>query len=639
MYLLLGILVALGSIFVPTLIGALIAREHLSKTIMTGIVASILYAIIVWLFSWGIRADIYGPSPLFGWVIIGAIISMVIIGNTEESLGAFVPGFLIALVGVVWVIAVSISGSNFSKSVQKAKLFDVKTEKINSKIMDLADPAHICLVDENMARSKAEKALSQVKTEDNANAGSIFVLGSGTKQFVDGQLWWIFPLDFDGYWQWSRFPNSPAYIRASAEDPMAEADAVQYNKQGEKIQIKYLNSASFDILTERYLRKNGFLYSKIGDFTFEVDDDWNPYYTISQTEWTIGYGGDIVTHTIVFNVQTGDFDRCPIEDVPSKYPWIDRANDISVISYQAEKWGMYSEAAWAWTSRYDGQRKIMTPGWYVIYDQGKCYHFTGWTSYSSSSDLIGISLTDANTGETVYYPTQGSTENVAYEIAKGHWSNFDGYTPTELVPYNIYGMLTYVMPIAYNQTQFMGVSLVSIINKDINASGKTLEEALSNYRSSMSNVGSTRGVPYEGQPKQLTITAIVDEVGMPFVQGEKQMYPFTLEGIDKIFQINYSLQNAKVSFLKPGKQVEIVYIDTKEEVVSCMRFDIPSITLSNENPAQARWVENQKNVKKEESRIDNIQENSDILETENLGDIHPDSLRKFIEAQKKIPEK
>ncbi len=634
MYLLIGFIVALGSVFVPSLIGALLSKEEKSKTIIMAAVVTVVYGAIVWFLMWAFRADIYGPTPLFGWIIIGAVISAIIAGNSEEGFVAALLGIGIALILFVWVLVVFISSWDMNRSMDKGKLLDVEV-KNNSKIMSLADPAHISLVDENMARAKAEKVLGQVVTEDGANAGSRYELGQGTKQWVDGQLWWIFALDFKSYWQWSRFPNAPGYIRVSAEDPFAEAQSVQHNKQGQEIKIKYLNSASFDVLTERYLRKNGFLRSKIGDFTFEVDDNWNPYYTITQREWTIGYEAPVVTNVIVFDVSFATWEICPIDQVKEKFPWIDRANDLSVIDYQAQKWGMYSEVGWNFTSRYDGKRKEPTDGWYLTYDNGICYWFSGWTSYSSSSDLIGISMTDANNGKTIYYPTVGCTEAAAYTIAKGHWSNFEGYEPTELVPYNIYGMLTYVMPITYNKTEFRGVSLVSVVNKDINAKGNTLEEALSAYRSAMGTIGSQRGVPYEGQANKLTITAKVSEVGMPFIQGQSQMYPFTLQGVDKIFQINYSLQNAKVSFLKPGREVTVVYLDTKEKIISCLSIDISDLKLSDENPAQAKWVENQKIVRKEEERIDNIHGNRAIIESGDMGEVHPDSLKKFIESQKK----
>lgn len=633
MYLLQGFLVGFLPVFILTAVGALLSKEETTKTITIGVIVGIIYWIFIWLIRWGFSADIYGPTPLFGALIIGSIIAAFVAGISEETGISPIPGIIIAVLGIVWVIIIGISNADINESTAKGKLLDVTTQKVNSKILELADPAHICLVDENVARVKAEKALTQIKTSDEANAGSRFKIGNGTKQFVDGQLWWIFPLEFTTYFQWKRYPEVPGYIRVSAEDPFKEAQAVQYNKQGNPIKIKYLNSACFDNLGKRYLRKHGYLTTKLDDWTFEVDDNWNPYYTVTNVEWTLGYGGDINKGVVVFDLQTGEAVNVPIEKASKEYPWIDRVISIDVLNYQAEKWGMYNKTGWKFTSVENGKRQKQTPGWYLTYDDGKCYWFTGWTSYSGSSDLIGVSLTDGQTGKTIYYPTEGSTEDVAYAIAKSHWSNFDGYTPTELVPYNIYGTLTYVMPIVYNSNQFVGVSLVSVLNKDLNAKGKTLEEALSAYRSAMSIVTSDRGVPYEGQPQNLIITGKVAEVGMPFLQGQNQMYPFTLQGIKKIFQVNYSLQNAEISFVKPGREVIITYMDTKEKIITCQTFDIPGIVLSNENPAQARWLEDQKDVKKEEGRINNIQENKKILEEQDLGTIHPDSLQKFIDSQ------
>jgi len=634
MYLLLGIIIAFSSVFILTLIGALFTKENLTRTLVIAGICTGIYAVIIWLISWGARTDIYGPTPLFGWVIFGAIIAAIVGGASEEEPVAAIPGAIIAVIGVIWLIVVAISGSDMNRSTDKGRLLQVEIKKVDQKVLKLADPEHICLVNEPMAKLKAEKALASFKLSDGGNAGSRYKLDKGTKQYVDGQLWWIFPLEFNGHFQWKRFPTSPGYVRVSCENPTEEAQAVQHNRHGKPIIMKYLNTASWNILAERYLRKNGYLRNKIEDWTFEVDDDWNPYYTASDIEWTIKYGGDKVKGVVVLNVQTGEVSYCKIDEVTEKYPWIDRAIPIDVIDYQTKKWGLYAKAEWAFTKKLDGLRQQPTEGWYLTYDEGKCYLFTGWTSLSKSVDLIGVSLTDCQTGKTFYYPTQGSTEEQAKSIAKGHWNNFPGYEIDELVPYNIYGMLTYVIPISF-ENQFKGVSLVSAVNKDINAKGETLEAALSAYRASMSSANLSREIPYEGQPKSLTITAKIAEVGMPFVQGQTQIYPFTLQGVNKIFQINYTSQNAKASFLKPDREVVIIYMDTKEKVITCQSFDIPDIKLTDQNPSQARWVQNQKEVKKEQERVNNIQENQELIETEDLGKINPDSLKKFIKQQQK----
>jgi len=518
-----------------------------------------------------------------------------------------IPGLLIFIFVLFRGIGISYMSADFENGAAKAKLLQVKELRVDSKLLNLADPEHVCLVSEEVAKSKAENALGQFKLEDGANAGSRFKMEAGTKQYVDGQLWWIFPLDFVSYFQWKKYPVSPGYVRVSAEDPKAEAQAVQHAKDGSKIEQRYLNSSSFDFLAERYLRKNGYLNTNINDFTYEVDDNWKPFYTVSVRQWTIGYEGDVVTDLLLLDVQTGKITVTPIKDVTKKYPWIDRANDIDVINYQSKKWGEFSKVGWTFTSVNDGKRKKPTDGWYMVYDEGTCYWFTGWTSYSESSDLIGVSLSNANTGETSYYPTSGCTEVDAQTVAQSHWSNFPTYSTTEMSVYNFYGMLTYVIPIVSNRTEYVGVSLVSVKNKAINSKGSTLEEALSSYRNSMSSANMSRGVAYEGQAKTLTLNGTISQVGKPFFQGQNQVYPFMLQGVSKIFQVVYSPQLAKISFIKEGDQVSLSYMDTKEQVITCSKFDIPKIQLTDENPSQARWEENSKVVKKEEQRIDKQQ--------------------------------
>ena len=636
MYLGLGLLIGFASIFVPTLIGALISRENLAKTLIIGGLASVAYGLIIWWISWAAAVCIYGPTPLFGWIIIGAVISAIIAGTSEEKGRAALPGITITILGIIYIVFFAwIPGWDMKSWDKKAKLITVEEKPLVGHVLELADNAHICLVNEAMARPKAEKALGDIKLPNNTNAGSQFVLGPGVKQFIDGQFWWIFPLEFSSYWKWDHDAYTPGFIRVSAENDKALGQPVLNNKQGKPIQMRYLQSACFEKQAERYLRNNGYLHAKLSDWTFEVDDDWNPQLSVSRSEWTLGYNGEMMTHVVVLNVQTGDISTCPISQVYNKYPWMDRAYDPDILRYQLEKWGEFAKAEWAWTQSNDGQRKKPAHHSYMVYDRGKSCWFTPWTSYSKSSDLIGISFSDGNTGKTEYYSLAGSTPLLADTIAQSHWSNYTGYQTTELTVYNIYGMLTYVIPIAYNQTVLKGVSLVSVMNKDINAKGETLEQALGSYANALAAANLQRQVPYDGQVKSLIITQKVAEVGMPFMQGQTQMYPFRLQGVDKIFQVGYNLQTPKVSFLKQGTEVVITYMDTKDPVITCSSFDIPDIKLSDKNPAQARWVDNQKNVKTETDRVGNIQQNKESIEGVDLSKIDPDTLKMFLDSQQK----
>ena len=206
MYLMYGLLIGLLSVFVPTLVGFLFTRENPGRTLGIGFVVGLLYGFILFLAFWGSSQGFYGPAPGFVFVVLGAILGAIIAGASEETFTSAIPGVFVVVFLTGWAAIVGINGSNFFSSAEKARILPVEIKTLDAQILPLADPAHICLIDASMAYSKAEKALSQIKLADNANAGSRYKLGDATKQFVNGQLWWIFPLDFVTYWQWSDDP-------------------------------------------------------------------------------------------------------------------------------------------------------------------------------------------------------------------------------------------------------------------------------------------------------------------------------------------------------------------------------------------------------------------------------------------------
>ena len=641
MYLLQSILIGILPIIAFTFIGLLINRrnwaDNAPRNIIIAIIVGIIWSGVIWYVRWAMCGQIYGPLPLFGWIMFSCLFGGIIgaIDEDDFKFSAFLPGLFVFILMLFWVIGVTFQSGGFVNSTKLGKVLKVETKKVDEQVMEIAEPAHICQVSEAMALNKTNAVLANIKTADNATASSRYDIGQPTKQMVDGCLWWIFSIDFSKFWQWNDFPTSPGFIRVSAEDPLAMAEVVQYDKTGKEISIKYLQSAWWNSNAERYLRNNGYLHADLEDFTFEVDDNWRPYYTVSNVEWTIGESGEKVKSVIILDLQTGDIKECPVEDIHTKYPWIDRAQSLEVIDEQCKMWGEYGQVDWKWTSSMDGLRKMPTEGWYLVYDMGKCYFFTGWTSTNKKTqDLIGMSITDAQTGKTFYYPCSGVTEVTADTVAKTLWANYPSYKSSEVVPYNIYGTMTYVIPMV-NGSQFVGISLVSMLNKDVKAKGNTMEEALGNYRISKGAVNSAKETASSGALKKFQIKGTISDVGMPIIQNTTQTFPFTIKDVKKIFFANYNFANPKVPFIKVGTEVVITYSDTKETVITVESLDIPAIQITSENPNQASWVENQKIIKAETGRVSNIQTNKETLDNEDLGKVNSDSLKKFLQKQKR----
>ena len=633
MYFLLALIVAAVSLFVPALIGAMINREEVGRTIGIASVFTIVYALILWWAFWGLRIGVYGPVPFILPIIIGAAIAwMVVYACTEEASGT-IPAIVIIAGYLLYALLVAdlCNSSNMFHADEKAKLIgEIQTVSTLEDLIQPADNAHICLVSQEIATTSAQNALSQITLDDGAIAGSRYTIGEPVKQFVDGSYWWIFPLEFDGYFKWKQDSQVPGYLRVSAEDPAEQPQAVQTDKSGEEIHVKYLNSACFEYKAERYLRNNGYLFDILKDWTYEVDDNWRPYYTVTVVKRTLGFFGEVTQGVVVLDVQTGDIEFQKIGETDS---WIDRVVSLDTIDYNAKKWGEYANAGWWYNIWHDDKSQQPTPGWFLTYDGEKCQWFTGFTSTNSEDNaLTGFMLVDARTGESSYFKTNGVTEQLAYEAALNLWNNYGDYITTELVPYNIYGYLTYVIPMQCNN-QFSGVSLVCLSNINIKAKGDTLEQALQNYRTAIGNASQSGITPNSGLPDELEVTGTVERIGLPTASTSSTVVSFKLAGIGKIFQVTYSETNPEPIIINVGDTVKITYSETTEIVVPVTSFDIVGVDLEKGSVIQSQAVEEQQNTNEEVARIEDQESVQNIIDSGDLSGVDPNALQDFINEQ------
>ena len=630
MYFLIGLVVSVISILAPSLIGVAINKSNAKIRIIFTLIATTVYSLLLFWVYWSNQIGLYGPAPFFLSIILGTIISMIISYDYDNGkfngcipAGTIFLGYIIyVLIGILWI-----GQSNLFHSMEKSELIgDVKTVSNLEELIKPADNKHIGLVSEKMAVTAAQSALSQFTISDGAVAGSRYKIGKPTKQKVDGTLWWIFPVEFKGFLKWKEDPQVPGYLRVSAENPSEQPQAVQEDKFGNEIHIKYLKSAPFQYKAERYLRENGYLNYILKDWTFEPDDNWRPYYTISFVNRTLGYKGEVTEGVITLDLQSGDITEYSVADAPD---FIERTIPLDIIDYNAQKWGKYAQEGWFYNLLNDDKAQQPTKGWYLTYDGQAAQWFTGFTSMSSDDALTGLMVLDSRTGNSTFYKTAGVTEEIAYNTAAALWSNFAGYSPVELVPYNIYGVLTYVIPMESND-QFVGVSLISLNNVNIKAKGETLEEALSMYRSALNGSDDIGLVPEDQKPNEVQLSGVVERIGL---STDSKLISFKLIEVGKIFQVISSSTKPKALLLKEGDEVIITYAETTEIVVNVIDFDIPSIDLERGSVMQAEKIEKEKNTDVEVQRIEDQQKVDIIIDSDALKDVDPEELQKFLEEQ------
>jgi hypothetical protein len=642
-----GFILSLLTVFLPTLVGLAITRKKVAITLIISLIFGAIYAVVWALINWGSSSGFFAPAPYFFSALIGFLFGMFacLVGRLPESERdsygetngvsmAMLPGALcalIALISMIWIGAVN-SSDAWGNAKPKAGLIgkiDIVTDL--NKALTTADTAKICLVDEDMATVGAQNALSKFKVSDGGIPGSRYEIGKPTKQYFEGHLWWVFPVEFQGWLKWRMNPQVPGYLRVSAEDPFAEAEAVQINKQGEEISIKYLNSACWEYLAERHLRYNGYMHKILIDWTFEPDDNLDPFYTVTVAQRKFGYEGLQVIGLVTLNLQTGEINFYDVSKVPN---WVDRVIPLEIIDYNVEKWGLYSVEGFWYNLWHDDKSQKPTPGWYLTYDEKQgAQWFSGFTSTSNKDQaMTGFVLTNARNASTRFFKANGVTEEKAYQAARSLWSNFEGYEPSELVPYNFSGVMTYVIPMKF-RSQYAGVSLVSLANVNVKAMGKTLDEALANYKGMHAKTAGGRFAPEGADAEKMSIKGIVKMVGLPIMKGQETFFPFMLEGVNKRFQVSDSFNNPEAVFLAPGLEVICEYVGAGASIIICEKFDITSIVLTDENPAQARMIENQEKTQAEIDRIKEADDCSRLIESNRLKDVDPKKLEEFLKNQ------
>lgn len=639
MYLQLGMLVSFASVLGLSILGLLLKKDktNIVGTLVSSAFLSFFYGLILWWVYWSIQAGVYGPTPFFWSIIIGAVIGGIVSGFEGEfdnfDFSATLPAVLVIVGYVLYVVFVLASQSDMFQSQGKVNLAG-KVDIVSNlnEVIKPADTKHIIQVPEEIATTFAQAALSELKLKDGVVPGSRYSIGKPTQEFVDMQIWYIFPLEFQDYQKWSQDPQVPGYIRVSAENPFALAQVVQYDKNGKEIHIKYLNSACFDFQAERYLRSNGYLNAILDDWTYELDDDWKPYYTVSVLERKFGYEGYVAVGTVLLDLQSGDKKFYKIGEEPK---WVDRVIPLEkVIDQNSKSWGEYSNCDYWYAAWHNDKSQKPTEGWYLTYSGSDCQWFTGFTSMNDKdSALTGFMVIDAKTGKSKFLKVSGVTENLAMDAAKGMWANYPSYETTVLVPYNIYGIITYVIPMK-STNQFVGISLVSVDVK-IKAYGKTLEEALRNYRDAIVAARGTGLAPESGKAKTVEIKGVIERIGLPLVSSKSTIFTFKLVGVGKIFQVGYSDANPESLIMKEGDKVVLTYEDTTEIAVNVSSFDISSVSLETGSVTQAKYVDNQKVINKETSRISDQKKVDDLIGSDQMKKVDPEALQKFLESQQK----
>ncbi|BBB90730.1 MAG TPA: hypothetical protein PKA28_09470 [Methylomusa anaerophila] len=421
--------------------------------------------------------------------------------------------------------------------------------------------SQIRIIDQETAIKLADKKIGEIPA-----LGSATRLGEMDLQKVQDKLFYVAPLEHRGFFQWlSNFSQgSRGYIMVSATDPQ-DVRLIE-NVKGHDIYLKYqTNAFLFDYLP-RYLYFHGFFNIGMTDYSFEIDDDLNPYWVVTLYKNTIGYNGPDTVGAVLVNAQTGAISQYGMNDVPA---WVDRIQPEGFIYKQIRDWGEYINGFWNAIFAKTGILRPAGDHLNLIYgNDNRTYWYTGITSAGRDESTVGFVLVDSRNKEAKWYKLAGATEDAAKRSAEGQVQE-KGYRAGDPVLYNINGTATYIASLKDKEGLLKLVSFVSVENYNIVGVGPDIESASRAYQQNLIDKGNLY-VP-GNETKQVTLQGKVTRFS-PVVKGGESYFYFTIENDPRIF-IGTVNTSPKIPLVKLGDTVEVTINDSKESPLGILQFN------------------------------------------------------------------
>lgn len=591
-----------------------------SDKITAFIICDIFYTLIGWWILWGGL-----PStawPLFGWyfglLIIWWIISALVASFMQDDF-SHVSWFPIGALLIFLITA--ISGAkifNAGKYSQLIGTIDEKTQKHWSQEIQPLDQTKIRLVPKELALSLAKTALSK----DGATLGSQFPLSdtSITLQKINGDYWYLIPLDFKRWSVWTRTKEVPGYVKVNAVDPYAKPILVSNKK------MRYMPNAFFSTNLKRRLYKE-FHNKLLRDYSFEEDDSGNVFWVITVLKPTIVYSGLVVEGVIIYNPESGDYKYILKKEIEenSEYAWVDRVTPPEIAQKYVNYWGNLKDGWWNnfWT--HINLLEAETPTMNYSSDS-RCIFVMPVTSTNRSDQaMTGLMYCDSRTGKFTYYTTSGgATEEAISQAVNSQLSYKNWHASEQMVYENVYGELSALVPVLGANGNYQGLAIVETENKQV-AFGVIPQEAIIEFQKILMNSGGQ--ISTEAIKNTVEYSGKIIRIGWDISTSGKQYYLY-FNDFKNSFLVSSESQ-PELALTKEGDNVLIKFISSNQMAVPTLAFR--NLTLNLKSSGSEKSVIQQMNQRgeKEQTKLD-VKDFKE--EVKKMSD---EELKKLMESQKK----
>lgn len=463
------------------------------------------------------------------------------------------------VVGLLYFIAQIIFSPIFMAKTHRNLIGNVEQIEFSSQI-DHMDLKQLPIIDKELAYKLADKKLGEIPS-----LGSQVTIGDLSLQSVNGQLYYVGPLEHSSFFKWfTNREGTEGYIKVSATNQNDVQLVTELN--GKEIRLKYLPSAYLFSDLDRHAYLND-MKAAHTDYTFELDDEGNPYWVITRYDNAIGITEKKAIGTEIINAQTGETNIYDIENTPK---WVDRIQPSNYINNYLYKWG---ELVHGILNFSDKDKLKPTQGMNIIFNNDECYYYTGITSVGNDEGLVGFMLTNTRTGEAKMYKTSGATEEASMKSAEGKVQQY-GYRATFPYLINIQSEPTYFMTLKDSNGLVKQYAMVNVKNYNTVAVGDSLQSTLNRYLEALTNTN----ISLEGSNSEESLVGEVERIGLVVKEGSS-IYDIKIKGQNSYFSVSTETSR-EVALTNVGDTVSIKFIKVGDgEYIITNSFE--NLTLRN----------------------------------------------------------
>ncbi len=450
---------------------------------------------------------------------------------------------VVAAIPVVVVVVGNIISSTFFNAQAYSEIITVSEAVFEEDMPETDSVSNIALMDTATAQRLGDRtlgALSNVVSQYEISPNYKQINYKRTPQKISN-------LEYADFFKWlsNRDKGIPGYVMV---DPVNVTDAkyIELEKP-----MKYVDSAFFGEDLHRALRMK-YPTKIFGSYSFEIDDEGNPYYIVSCMKPKIMLFGALdVEEVIVFNPVDGSSELYSLDKVPS---WVDNVFTGTLASQKYDWFGTLKNGFW---NSVIGNKdcKVTTDDFGYIVIEDDVWFFTGVTSVTSDESNIGFIISNARTGEYKFYSVIGAEEYSAMAAAEGEVQE-KRYVASFPSLINVAGEATYIMVLKDDAGLVKLYALVNVEKYTIVATGESQTEAKQAYIEKLKKDGDIIIEDNTPVVEAKKATATVNDLRFVNVSGESVLY---ITGNDGYLYKQTVSDDERVMLIAVGDELEIEY--------------------------------------------------------------------------------